>query len=79
MRGLTMGQKLKPETKRMKPMAYWFLVILLLGSAAPRVDTKQQVEDKKEQKEYNQRIETRLNQIYDMLETDRMNRNHPWN
>jgi hypothetical protein len=59
----------------MKPMAYWFLVILILATAGgARKDILP--EDAQQQL---QRIETRLNQIYDMLETDRMNRNHPWN
>ena len=56
-------------------MAYWFLVILILATAGgARKDILP--EDAQQQL---QRIETRLNQIYDMLETDRMNRNHPWN
>jgi hypothetical protein len=58
-----MGQKLKPETKRMKPLAYWFLVILILATAGPRKDILP--EDAQQQL---QRIETRLNEIYNLLE-----------
>ena len=61
----------------MKPIAYWFLVLLILGSMAPKTTKDEYYNPSKSgydsQAEYNQRIEKRLNEIYNMLEYARYN------